>query len=685
MASIRLKSISFDGVRPDSLGNYFVGLGLLSALSKKWQSIRGCWRNGRFCALERDISRKAVEYYLLNEWIPTDYERWWKESQEKSKKNPKIIWSERSSQDLNKVVHLDAHIITVERNQFNPIFGTGGNIGKRNLAKTYREALDLIDPPMLKSSKNARKSSEQSPSSPLSQICAWLRLTLWGEGDPALPEPLPAGTWFVSANKSFNSGQSWYCEERISPWSFILAMEGALMLVGGVNRRLSALARPYAVFPFISEAPSPKSDGEIKSIEAEFWAPIWKYPATLTEVRSLLERGLARIGDKTAKAPHEFALAARSAGVDAGVSEFARFILRHTTSSQTYEAIPQQRIEVAPVKTIESQLIEPLLPWLDRLPYEPRDPNQRGQFKGLRGPIEELIIQIAEKPEDPERWRNLLLRISDTQARIDRSKDLRGKCDAIPRLDPRWFDRAWSEAPPEVQIARAIASIGAGTDMPLMLNIYGVELNSWGKPFFPREKPQRAVWYKGDPVRLLCDLLHRRLVDGEPTEKPPLKAIHFCDQELMEAFLAGQLNLEMICQWIPPFSLIAWERQKERDDSFGTISSPAASPMYLLSAFFKPIFHPDEIALNGRTSGSGRFSSSIMAARRLFNLIRQGEWDEAVKFARNRYLAQGFATIQPELLETGCNELMAASFLVPLRGRDVTAGFKRWLEPGKKE
>ncbi len=170
-----------------------------------------------------------------------------------------------------------------------------------------------------------------------------------------LPNLNSAGTWFVYANKTFNSGQDWYREGQISPWSFLLALEGALLLIGSVGRRLGSRAHPYAVFPFVTDRPSPTSSDEVGLARAEFWAPLWIQPANLVEIRTLLQRGLARIGQRVAQAPHEFAIAALAAGVDTGIETFVRFVLRQTTSSQVYEALPRERIKVREARNRESR------------------------------------------------------------------------------------------------------------------------------------------------------------------------------------------------------------------------------------------------------------------------------------------------------------------------------------------
>ena len=102
----------------------------------------------------------------------------------------------------------------------------------------------------------------------------------------------------------------------------------------------------------------------------------------LSELRVLLERGLARIGIRAAKAPHDFAIAAMAAGVDVGITSFARFTLRQTTNSNFYEAIPRESVEVSQNFRHESELLEPLITkWLDWLPNDPKNEPQKKNIK----------------------------------------------------------------------------------------------------------------------------------------------------------------------------------------------------------------------------------------------------------------------------------------------------------------
>jgi hypothetical protein len=214
-----LNAIHYHGIHTESLGHYLTGLGLLSGASRQWPTVRGCWRVGHFVLLGESLSDEQVRKYLLTSWQPTTYRRSWAAEQKKGTKarSSVNVWRVRNESALTDARILDAHIVGVGRNQFNPVLGTGGNIGKRDLAKMYNDANNLW--------RNAKESDRAD----------WLEATLMGEVDVAFPDLKSAGTWFIFANKTFNSGQSWYREGRLSPWSVLLAMEGALLLAGGAG------------------------------------------------------------------------------------------------------------------------------------------------------------------------------------------------------------------------------------------------------------------------------------------------------------------------------------------------------------------------------------------------------------------------------------------------------------------
>jgi CRISPR-associated protein Csx17 len=606
---------------------------------------------------EESIDAGAVEQFLLKEWRPSPYERWWKEAQEADKKTDRSIQTARAQEpDIDRVRLLDCHIVGCgTKRQFNPLVGTGGNVGRRDLVGVFSEAIKLVR------------------TKPPRSVQSWLRNALFAE-PASLPDLKSAGTWFVYANERFNSGQKPSREKGwISPWAFLLAMEGVRLLRGGTGRRMGSRARPYAVFPFLCDGPSPATDGEIKLTRAEFWAPLWEHPANCAELEALLERGLARVGDRSARSPHEFALAARSAGVDGGVAAFVRFSLRQTTSAQVFEAIPGETVRVADGVPRESRLLLPLLDWMKFLP-EPPSSTQRAKFRGLRGPVEGALIRVAEQPENPDRWQSLLLLLAAIQDRLDHNRVFRERSRPVPRLDPNWFDAAWPAPAPEILIARAIASIGAGSQNPLFVNVVGADQDRWGNRSFSKSRPNRAVYHLGDPARVLADIVERRLADAEPLDPLPLGGAAPCSPRMIEAFLSGAIDLESVVRWLPAMVLIGWCNSECAPERFG-----AASSFYVLQALFRPLFHPRMIVLDGQPLL--REPPEAATARRLLHLIRSGDWAQAIDAARARYLAAGRQTITPPAEIEADGERMAAALLIPTRSADVSGGIARWLEP----
>ena len=402
-----LHAIHLRGVQPDSLGGYLTGLGILSACSKEWPDIRGCWREARFVLLHQNGDPGKIRDFLLTNWVPPKYptapngKRLWLQQQKSDTKEgaTTAVRNFRANCALNDIDFLDSHLVSTTRNVFNPVFGSGGNIGKRDLAKVTQDAHDLL----------SKTTKDQ-----------WLDHTLFGT-EARLPTLQSTGTWFVFANKTYNSGQDGFWREgRLSPWSFLLALEGALLLRGGIGRRLSAKSKPHAVFPFVTDVAQPLNENEIGlKRKGEFWAPLWEVPSTVVELRALLRRGLARIGRRAAIAPYEFGVAVLGEGVDTGVGAFVRFELRETTSGQTFEAIPHHSIKVHRENRDHNaaDLIGKLVPWIRQLPDEPNNTKKSGKFVGLRGPIEDAIRLVTEEPENPTMWQSLLLRLAEIQHR----------------------------------------------------------------------------------------------------------------------------------------------------------------------------------------------------------------------------------------------------------------------------
>jgi CRISPR-associated protein Csx17 len=425
-----------------------------------------------------------------------------------------------------------------------------------------------------------------------------------------------------------------------------------------------------------------------------------------------------------------------AAGVDAGVTEFARYELRQTTSSQVFEAIPREHVTVESEtagtlqdgnRATASRLLLAFIQsgWLDRLPYEPRDSKQKGKFVGLRGPVEAAIVRIGEHPDDATRWQALLLKLAAAQSRIDHNKAYRERCAAVRPLDPAWFDLAWPKAdgvPAEIEMARAIASIGWPCDvkaggLPLLANVFGAEVTVSGRGVgvrFPKARTAQAVWGNGEAVQLLLDVAHRRLIDAEKPASRPFAAAGYCSADAICRLLRndGSIDLEKVIRWVPPLSLIDWS-DKEESGRLGRLPDGAfdlasgcrqfhTDGTSLLYALICPLFHRRLVAEGeslccwtwDETCNRRQFEELLPYydrlipghgfLRRLFNLLRFNVFDEAIALARNRYLAAGrdIVMIPPDFKANG--ELVAACLLIPISDQAVVSGVRRWLQPTKR-
>ena len=579
-----LQAVRLSGLRLDSLGNYLAALGLMQACGRKWADFRGLWYESEFVVGSAGLTSEALRGFLASEWRPTNYERWWKGSKEIAKLRS---WEP----SLARVRLLDAHIVAKGSNVYNDILGTGGNVGKRDFSKVSDVCRELITKP----------DSE-----------AWLKYSLFGASANSkspidLPDLPSTGTWFANANKAFNSGFSAAREGQLSPWSFLLALEGAILLQGSSGKRLGARATRYATFPFVSEAAAPATAGEMETERSEFWAPVWDKPATILELKALLQRGQARVGKRAARAPFDFAAAALTSQVQAGLTGFERYGLRQTTSANTYEAIDLGRAAVRGESRSLTATTILIADWVESLPRD-KSSAQQSVFHGLRAPVERALTRLAQQRDESERWRDLLLAIGQTQRRVDLSQKWRSSSRAISKLPSSLFEKAWPNLTiPEVQIAKAIAGLGP-PEYGLRHNIFGLNrVKKAHREMFADPRPASVVWHDGDPVRLLADVLERRLVDAQSVEgrapAPPLQGRQFCLPAGLDSFASGEIDAGAVIGLLPALSLIDWRRAEE--EKTGT-ELPAASPEFLLQGYFRPLFTAKLIRLGKAGSYQAR-------------------------------------------------------------------------------
>jgi CRISPR-associated protein Csx17 len=697
---VRLPAVPIPGLAPDSPGNYFASLGLLRLLARKWPRTRIGWREGVLHVVDgptrmEEVLDALAEVAEARTWTP--YERRWAEDQKRSTKAKSgaqlAIWRARA--DENELELFDAHAVPAARVNFNPVLGSGGNAGKRIFAVGWKTAVDALAFKESPTPKKGRKAGG-AVSDPAKALEALLR----GEPTAWALENLNGASWFSDANKLFNNGQSPFRDGRLSPWSMALACEGLAFLAGGASRRLGArAARSRGAFPFVTDAAAPLTDGEAGRDSAEFWAPLWDRPMTLPEVQALFVRGRAEVRGRGVLTPSAFATAVVRRGVDAGISEFRRFVFGRTTSANTFEPRFEGTLPVhAPSNVaVTPTVLERTLRLVERL-LSDRTAGQHRRFVGLRGPIEEAILRLAAAPEDPAAACRLLDAVVAGLDRVDRNRRFRERRIAWEPLPAEWLSGLWEGKPPEVETWLALALVsGFPASLPFAVYRFGVDKK--GRQFeHPVSRPARHVWAPGPLARVLSSVVQRRVLDWEELAKTGShESVARClipaSLDAVNRWLEGAIDDALVSRWISRLALFDWAAPSISSlvTKVPGVSSPPISGSLalfgLLHSLFdvRPLYRPDGAQSRDMLEPESG-ARTPAAARALASLMRAGQIDAAVRLASNRYAMAGAPLARRAAAwRVGDSERLLASVLFPISDMDRAVLIERWLRPRRRQ
>lgn len=610
----KLKAIPLPGLTFDTLGHYFAALGLLRLLSRKWPQVRGCWRNGMFVVIAGPESSEELEGFvfeigLMDQWTP--YGKPWDAPQKadtkaaQSNKPVRAVAQWRTKTVEAELPLLASHLVPGERrNSFNPIFGTGGNAGKRLFFSGWNNAKQAI----LKPARGIKPEG----------LKVDLHSFLQGNSCSILGD-FSAGCWFSQANKVYNSGfKKPFAEGQITPWAMLLACESFPLLAGSTSRLIGAHRRQFAAFPFVSRAPAPESETACGQWLGDFWAPIWERPLSLPEVTAVFQSGKAELDGRAALSSAAFAGAIMQRGVDKGLSEFRCFTLQRTTSDNTFESQLTRVIAVPRENQLFSELIRRTILLRDRLP-EDRKQGKSWRYKGLQGPLDRALLDLAQVvgEENPERQYEASLGVLDAAfnalAKVDRNKAHREAKVTFQRLSLDLL--AWlaehEGGTPEFRIALAIASLRSEVPSkvskpadqsryPQSFLAYRLGATERGRFWsIPKDRPLRAVWSPRNLIDNLCALARRRLIESPSSAIAPFRSYFRAPLPDVLAFLQGQVDDDLLAQWLDRLSLFNWldgkenqaklrESLKTEEQSFAHWSTEAA-----LYAYFRPLIQDE--------------------------------------------------------------------------------------------
>jgi CRISPR-associated protein Csx17 len=728
-AELRLSVLALPGLSPDSLGHYLASLGLLRVISRRWPSTRIAWRDEVLQVVAGpttldELLDELVRVASQRTWTP--YERGWLSEQTKGTKlaqnkstaslagTPIAKW--RAKQPENAVAMLDSHIVATTRQMFNPLTGNGGSAGNRDFSDGWRRATNLLAAPGRQDIRGHLRDLL------LGEVLAWLVTDVPLEGNKRKGS-LNAASWFSASNKLYNNGQKPSREAGLSPWAMALACEGLPFFAGGASRRLGSRTRAVGAFPFVTQPVAPEAAGEAGRILGEIWTPIWDRPMTLAETTTLFLRGRAEQRGRGAVTPAAFVTAIRKRGVDAGVSEFRRFTLCRTTSANTFEPRLEARFSLDSgsdaTDTAASRVLECVTALIDQRGF-PRDRKEVGQpwrYKGLRGPIEAALLDVAAEPNRPEAAITLLDAITAALDRIDRNRSFReGKVRWEP-LPLEWLPSLFADEQPGIEARLALSLVSGFPDaLPFAAFRFGVEwarenngkykYNWRTKPaWFEHSKvaPARWVWGPGELCRVIGGVLSRRLLEeagldreearldrtqiARPSGRAPLPAT----TAQVSQWLAGDVDESLFSAWLARLALFDWRQvpQELRTLVRGEVHPPRVDGELALLGLMQPLVDQRPLSVHSLSSkdllNDETGARTREAARSLVTLLRSGNLDAAARLASSRYAMAGahLASFDVRLSAHDPDRLVAA-LLFTISDRDRAVLFERWLRPRRR-
>ncbi len=538
-----------------------------------------------------------------------------------------------------------------------------------------------------------------------------LEILLQGQTSDWIAEKLGAGSWFSEATKLYNSGQAPAREGQVSPWAMALACEGLPFLGGGASRRLGARsARAVGAFPFVTQPIAASTEKEADRIRGEIWTPTWSRPMSLAEASSLFLRGRAELHGRGALTPAAFAAAIRKRGVDAGISEFRRFTLGRTTSSNTFEPRLEARFSLATGEDVGAAAAS-TLGRITALVEQRGFPRDGKRFVGLRGPIEAALLDVAAEPTSPEAGIVLLDATVSALDRIDRNRSFReGKVRWKP-LPLEWLASLFADEQPGVEARLALSLVSAfPVTLPFAGFRFGVEWApeqngkrdyDWtSQPrWFEHSKvaPARWVWGPGELARVLSRVLSRRILEEakldsalirHPKARAPLPAT----ASQVRQWLDGDLDEELFAAWLARLALFDWRSVPQevrtivqRDD----VSVPKADGELALLGLLQPLVDQRPLVIRDLSDddllAEETGARTTEAARSLVTLTRAGNFDAVLRLASSRYsMAHARLATFDVTFAVDSPDRLVAALLFTLSGRDRAVLFERWLRPRRR-
>ena len=509
----------------------------------------------------------------------------------------------RATTDSHHLAYLDACYVLSTDEAAAPLLGSGGNDGSRDFGVNFAEGLQKLF-------EFDRGVKRDGASTQLEATLFAVDQRLSATGSMGQFSPGQGGTNATTGYEGYSP---------LNVWDVVLAMEGTMVFAGALTRRWGAAGNVRAAFPFTFE-PSGAGAGSLSSADpnrprGEVWTPLWRKPASFSEIAAVFAEGRLTLGRRTARTGLDAARSVARIGQSRGISGFERYSLIQPDSKMPYQATPLGRFN-APDRP-RRDLIEDLEVgyWLERARRLTSGKSAPAHARSAMRRLDDALFQMTDANRTADGTRSALMALGGFVDWLAHSSKARESLRPPPALSAAWIDAA-DDGSPEFRVAAALGGLGLpapGTshaaparevDGPIDGMVNALERSkappmaahfaSIDEDSFPDWSKSNAapnvVWGAGNLVVNMVAVLERRLVESTIRgldDKPLAGATHVrladltaffsedFDDARCAAFLGGLI-------WVRPKHL------RMRRDGAPSIPVPFAY------AVLKPVFTPDK-------------------------------------------------------------------------------------------
>jgi CRISPR-associated protein Csx17 len=461
------------------------------------------------------------------------------------------VWRGPEAEWLSAAVVLDERGNAV----WPSLLGTGGNDGNLDFTNNFMQQLGrLFD----------LRSESGNPTITAKEL---LENALWTEPANHLTS-FAVGQYQPGSAGGANSSTGFASGNLVNPWDFVLMLEGSILFTSRATRRLDpdAFGRasaPFAVRPHAAGFASPGSE---KAQRGEQWVPLWKQPATLTEVAATFGEARVQLNRRLADRPVDVARAIGRLGVARGMDAFVRYGYLERNGQSTL-AVPLGRVIVRHHARVH--LIDDLASWMDRVERRSRDKHAPARLVHAERRLADAVFAALTHDDSPDRWQAILLAAADIEALQATGTAI--EAGPIPGLRPDWV-AATADGGAEVRLALALGSAAGGYTREGRpsdpVRHHWLPLERGARRFLAKEKrlvnDPRVVMSGRDPIRDLGAIVERRLIEAgmEGQRRSRLVAAPGCGASLddLALFLSGAVDLDKLLGLACAFMAIRWDQ-----------------------------------------------------------------------------------------------------------------------------